>query len=153
MLSVSIKNGAGVADLLASVASVWVPILGALGAFLAFLGGLLWWAIRSGHKIVTTLDKHERTDAIMRKAIEELSAAIGKLGDRITRLSETNQRLELQLVQREKDHARLEGKFELIGTSLVDTVGNLRGLQGSIDAAWIVLGQVAPDYVRQRNGK
>ena len=130
---------------LSTVADVWVPILGALGGLFATLAAVLWWAIRSGHKIVTAQDGAAR-------ALVELNKNVAALTNRITRLSETSQRLELQLTQREKDHAKLEGKLELIGTSLVDTVGSLRELRGSIEAAWIVLGHVAPDYVRSRNG-
>lgn len=129
----------------ADVADVWVPILGALGAFLAFSGGAVWWVITRGHKIISKLDKLTSTG-------DAHAFQMGKLTNRVTRLSETNIALQAGIMQREKDTAKLEGKLEMVTASLVDAVGALRELSGSTNALWTVVGQVAPDLVRPRNG-
>lgn len=131
---------------LQAVADIWLPIASAVGAFLAFTGGICWFLIRHGHKIVST-------QAAQVKSVTELTKIVGKLSDRVTRLSETNILLQQGLQIREKDHARLEGKLEMVTTSLVDAVGHLRQLTGSTEAMWDVMAAVAPEHVRRRNGQ
>lgn len=114
----------------ADLAQTWLPIAGAVVA----LGGVIWRL------------------AVLHTTIQDQTVIIAKLSDRTTRLAETVILLQQALGIREREQARLEGKIDLLAATLTTTAGELRQLVGSTDALWRVMGDVAPEHVRRRNG-
>ncbi len=115
----------------------------ALGGVLC--GGVVaFWRLSAWvHAITTGLDSLTKTVSALKLEVTKMDDAIGDIGTDVSGLYQA-------MHEREKDVLRLEGRMDQTNTLIVQTIGQMQGVQGSTDALWRSLQKLHPTEVPRR---
>lgn len=124
----------------------WQLVLAAAGMLATIagsVGAILWWVVQKIHRFVSTLDR-------VTAAVKAHAEALIMLGDEVKRLAGKSASAEHQLVLRERETNKLEGKIDTSNQLMMGIVGDMREATANLNAVWRLLDKLHPDAVPKR---